>query len=227
MITENETPNPIGEITTAVIRIAPMEDHSVVSLSVEANRLREFASSRLIVTNDDVAIATDDLAMIAQLQKAIKNKSKEYVAPIKTHLDAVNDLFKGVLQPLEEADKITRSKIMIYRTEQARRRQEAEEINRQKEELARREAALNDGVITVDTTPVEVPEIAPKHIDAEAGSLSTAKVRKWEVVDLSQVPHDYLMIDAVKIGKVVRAGIPSIPGIRIWQEDTLRVNTSK
>jgi hypothetical protein len=68
-------------------------------------------------------------------------------------------------------------------------------------------------------------EAAPTLYHTDDGTTSKVSIRKWELVDFSQVPDEYKAIDAVKIGKVVRAGIPSIPGIRIWQEETLRVGT--
>ncbi len=50
------------------------------------------------------------------------------------------------------------------------------------------------------------------------------KIKKWEVEDITKVPGEYLMVDTVAIGKLVRAGIKSISGIRIWEEETLKVS---
>jgi hypothetical protein len=44
------------------------------------------------------------------------------------------------------------------------------------------------------------------------------------VEDITKVPAEYLIVNEVVIGKLVRAGIPSIPGIRIWEEEILKVN---
>ncbi len=220
-----ESQNIPAVIETAIIKVNPSRDETVIALLTEVQGLFQWAEVRTIAADVDVKSATEDLSLIAKVKKAIEDKRKEYTNPINEHLKAVNESFKTLTGPLEQADKITRGKILAYRQEQARRAKEAEEINRQKEELARREAAFNGTGEVIDTTPVVVPPMPPAHVRTEVGTLGTMKVRKWEVEDLSKVPLDYLMIDAAKVGKVVRAGIPSIPGIRIWEEDTLRVST--
>ncbi|GAI82288.1 unnamed protein product, partial [marine sediment metagenome] len=122
------------------------------------------------------------------------------------------------------ADKLVRGKILAYRAEIDRQRREAEEIERLRREAAEREAALT-GQPIIQPGPTPVIAAPPDRYHADNGTLGKVMVRKWELEDFSKVPDEYKTIDAVKIGKVVRAGIPSIPGIRIWQEATLRVDT--
>ncbi|GAI52734.1 unnamed protein product, partial [marine sediment metagenome] len=148
----------------------------------------------------------------------------EYTQPLNNHLKAINDVFKTFTDPILYADKLVRSKILAYRAELDRKRQEAEEIERLKREAAEREAALT-GQPIIQPEPTPVIAAPPDRYHADNGTLGKVMVRKWELEDFSKVPDEYKTIDAVKIGKVVRAGIPSIPGIRIWQEATLRVDT--
>ena len=133
--------------------------------------------------------------------------------------------FKSFTSPLEQADGITRGKIMFYRKDVERQRAEVEEIERQKMELAKREAELNNGEIMVDLTPIAKPVAGPGTVRTDMGNTNMMKVRKWEVEDITKVPADYLQVDSTAIGKLARAGIKSISGIRIWDEDVLRVNT--
>ncbi len=210
-------------VTTAIIKVGPEHDAAIVSLAEEARKLLDFARLRTITTDADLRPATDDLSLIAKLKKALAEKKAEYLKPIKSHIDAVNTAFALIMQPLEEADSITRNKVRDYQAQVEKRHQEAEEINRQKAELAQREAAFNGtGEITVDTKPVEAP-LPVGRVSSDFGSIGIAKVMKWEVEDITKVPFEYLIVDAGKIGKLVRAGIPSIPGIRIWKEGSLRV----
>jgi len=211
--------------TTAIIKIAPAEDTAVRALVQQSRVILQYAEARVIIANIDLTLATEDLSLIAKLKKAIEEKRKEYVSPIRGKLDSVNSAFKTLLEPIEQADKITRTKILKFRQEQERKRQEAEAIEQEKRELAQREAALKDGEITVDLSPVEKPEAVPDKIYTEVGSASAMKVRKWEVVDFATIPNEYKVIDAGKVTKLVKAGIGSIPGIRIWIETGLRVNT--
>jgi len=215
-------------VTTAVINISPQTDPAIISLQAEAAKLLQYAEVRTITGDADVKLATEDLSLLAKIKKAIADKRKDWLTPIKEKLDAIDSVFKSLSSPLEQADKVTRAKILAYRQEQERKAREAEEINRQKEELARREAAFNGtGEVTIDTTPVTVPPPPPAHVRTEVGDLGTAQIWKFEVTNAALLPLEYTMPDLVKIGKVVRAtkGTLAIPGVKVWSEDSLRINT--
>ena len=212
--------------TTTVIRIRPGIDEAVMALHVEAAKLRLYADTRVIATDGDVKLATDDLGFIAKLKKAIEDKRKEYIGPIDEHKKAINDTFKGFSDPLAEADKIIRGKILVYRQEQERIRAEQERINQLRMEAARAEMELK-GELTESVGLVEVAPSAPNHYRGEAAILSKTMLPKFEVVDFALLPDEYKQVDAAKLGKVVRAGLRTIPGVRIWVEESLRVLNPK
>ncbi|MDO9579081.1 MAG: hypothetical protein Q7J06_00715 [Bacteroidales bacterium] len=207
---------------TAVIQINPQTNQIVIALYEQALRLEDYAKALTITSDNDVKVSTDDLSLIAKLKKAIEEKRKEYVGPINEHLKSVNDAFKNFAEPLNQADSITRQKILNYRKEQERIRQEQERINQLRMEAAQAEMELK-GELAEPVGIVEVKPELPKHYRTETGTLGTVPIKKWEVVDFKLVPDEYKIIDTTKVGKVVRAGVPSIPGIRIWEEETLRI----
>ncbi len=223
MTEEVKTPMPEEVPGTALIYINPESDTIVLSLLAQANLLRDYAITRVIATDTDMELAVNDLSVIASIKKALTAKKVEYSKPIKAHLDAVSATFQTLLTPIEDADRITRDKWQAYRNEQVRRKAEADAINREKEELAKREAALNHGEITVDLTPVEAP-IPIARIQTEMGSAGISKTWKFEVTDFALLSNEFKMPDAAKLGKVIRAGLHSIPGVRIWAEEGLRVS---
>ncbi len=221
-------------VTLALVN--PRTDSAFIAMGDHIMELVRFAESRIITTVEDVKLATDDLGLIANLKKAIDEKRTSHVKPFNDHVKEVNGIYKLLSDPLDRADKINRQKVMNYRAEQERKRWEAEEINRLKEEAAVREAVLTGMVATesgvVDpatgelVSPIEkivVPDAPAAHVHGMAASMGTQMVRKWEVVNQALVPEEYKIVDAVRIGKVVRAGIGSISGIRIWEEPTLRI----
>lgn len=213
------------DMATALIRVAPSSDQAVIALYTEGLKLKDYALARVILIDADLKPATEDLSIIAGLRKAIEEKRAEYTKPIRGHLDTVNEAFKQLIAPLVEADAVNRDKMKAYKAELDRKRREAEEIEAEKYKLAQREAALKGGEITADLTPVEMPAPALARIHTETGSSSFYKLPKWELVDKSLVPAEYLMVDAAKVTAVVKAskGTIVIPGIRIWMEDTLKV----
>jgi len=213
-------------IQEAVIKVSPDIDETVVALHTEALRLLAFARIRVIASDADVKDTTNDLSIITGVKKAVEAKRVEYVGPINDHLKAVNNAFKAFTEPLIEADRLLRGKVLEYREAQRRAIAEQERINQLRMEAARAEMELKGEL----TEPVEMVEIQPEQPDrykAEAGTLGKARIVKWEVADFAQIPDEYKIVDASKVGRVVRAGLRNIPGIKIWEEESLRVTTPK
>jgi hypothetical protein len=208
-------------ITTAIINISPENDLVVLHLLCEANQLRDYALARVIATDDDLKLATDDLAVIAKVRKALAEKKAEYYKPIKAHLDSLTAMFQTLMTPIEAADSINRGKWTAYRNEQARKKAEADDLNRMAMDLARRQEALT-GEHTVDLTEVVAPTPVAR-VQTDMGTAGVTRNWKFEVTDFSLLPTEYKMVDAAKLGKVVRAGLHTIPGVRIWDEESLRV----
>lgn len=208
---------------TALIRTNPSEDQAVIALASEAQGLLTWAETRVIATGEDVRYATNDLSLIAKLKKALNEKIKEYEGPIKQHLDMVTATFKTITDPLKAADKITRDKISAYNEEQKRKAREAEEINQLRIEAARLEMKLK-GELTEEIKLVEVIPPPPTNVRTEMGTLGTMKVRKYRVTNFAELPDQYKMENSALLNKVVKAGIPSIPGCELYFEESLRVS---
>ena len=209
--------------STALIQVRPEGNEAIMAIYQEGIKLQEIANARLIVTDNDVMEATNDLSIIARLRKAIEEKRKEYVGPINDHLKAVNEAFKQFVFPLEIADKLTRQQVLDYRAEQDRLRREQERINELRMEAARAEMELK-GELTEPVGLVGVKEVQPARYRTDMGTLGTMKVRKYRVVNFVELPDQYKIENSALLNKVVKAGIPSIPGVEIYEEETLRVS---
>ena len=213
-------------VETAVVRIRPGLDVGVIAFQEEALRLLEYARRRIIASQADVKVALDDLTTMAKLKKAIEERRVEYVKPLNDHVMAINANFKLVSGPVLEADAVTRKKVLDWQNEQERQRREAEELARMQAEINARAAQLSGDIATGEIVEVVAPppEIA-KTTFTETGSASRSKVRKYRIVDEGLIPREYMIPDTAKIQRVVKAGIPNIPGIEIWEEATLQVRS--
>lgn len=225
MTEEQAVMEPMGITETALIKINPYNEEYVCKLRDEALALATYAG--LLNIEDDAAVrtATNDLSVLSKCKKAIELKRREYIDPISTHMAEVNMVFKSITAPLDEAEKTTKGKILAYKQAQEAKRAQIEEANRLRMEAARIEAAAN-GTGEISQSVIESPlPLSPANTThADMGSASTVKLRKWRLADIRQVPAEYLKVDEVQIGKLVRAGIPAIPGIEIYVEETLRIN---
>lgn len=197
----------------------------IVNWRDESLKLLDYAKQRTIAGQDDMKLASDDLTIISRLKKAMEERRKELLLPHQNEIKIINDMFKDLMEPVNQADTITREKMTSFNREQSRIRQEQEEINRMRLEAAQKEASLNNGELSESVQLIDVsPEVSTK-VSSDLGTTGTVKVRKWEIVNFSAIPDEYKLIDAGKVTKLVKAGIGSIPGIRIYEDEILRVNT--
>jgi hypothetical protein len=147
---------PVLTPTTAVIKVNPLTDEVVKHLQREAQAYQEQAQKLTVTSDEDVKRAVNDLSLLAGVKKAIKAQQDEFTKPVKAHLDEIKAAFESFTTPLEEADRLIRSKVGAYRQAVADRAARAEEINRQAIELARQQAEMNGGEFTVDITTIPV-----------------------------------------------------------------------
>ena len=219
----------IDKLTT-VVAIRPERDETVVKLQDEATRLVLYAQGFVVANPSDVKRAVEDLSMIANIQKALETKRKEYTAPLNDHLKEINTTFKSITEPLDTANATLRGKVQAFNNEQKRLQQEAEkaqELIRQATEI---QAKLHQATGEIFDAPPPAPVLTTAPVVkayTDVGTMSTRKVMKWRGVDFAKVPDEYKMLDAVKIGKVVRAGVTAIPGIEIYPEDGLTITAKK
>lgn len=215
------------ELTTALVQVKPELNLEVKAFYDEAIKLQEYANARVIITAEDLKPATNDLSIIAKVKKAFEEKRKEYVKPLQDYVKEVNEAFKTLMLPIEQADSITRNKILAYQKEQERIRQEQEEINRMRLEAAQKEMELK-GELTESVDLVKVATEAPTRIHTDMGTVGQRDNWKWEVMDFALVPNEYKMINSGILTPVIKAskGKIIIPGIRIFNKPIIAVNTN-
>ncbi len=209
-----------GNVVTTLLLGKPESNPEIQAFYQQALALRDFAIARVILTNEDLEPANDDLILIRRVKKAMDEKRKEYLKPFQDHVKETNEAYKTLMQPIEEADTVTAGKMLTFGAEQERKIREAEAIEADKLALARREAELNSGEITVDLTPIKKPEPVPDRIRTGMGMSSQRDNWQWEIVDINQVPREYLMVNAGMLTPIVKAskGRLTIPGIRIYNK---------
>ena len=204
--------------------IAPIDDQSVVALYAEAQKLLEYANSRVIATIEDAKLATSDLSLISRLRKAMEAKRKDYLAPFQEHVKEVNAAYQTLMAPVEEADKVTRNKWTAFTNEQARIKAEQERINNLKMQAAEAEAKLNFGEIKESVNLVEVIT-APKRIVTETGSAGMRASWTYEVVSFKDLPDEYKLPNTSMLNSLAKSIKDSrtIPGLRIFNQPGLTV----
>jgi hypothetical protein len=170
--------------------------------------------------------------------KAIRKKITETFKPIKQKMDAakqeVLDQEKAADKPLREAEDILSPQIITWNREQEKIRQEEEarlrEIARKAEEERRLQEAIlaeqsghkEEAAAIIEEPTYIPPVVVPKAVPKVAG-MSIRENWKFRVTNEKLIPREYLKVDEVKIGQVVRAmkSAANIPGIEIYNEGTI------
>ena len=213
--------------TETALVIPPGADTEVMSYHQEALKLQEYAVARLIGSVEDLAVATDDLITISNLKKTMEAKRVELVKPKQDEVKTIQDTYKTLMAPVFEADRITRQKMTTFQLEQDRKAREAEQVNREAQELARKQAALSGtGEITVDTTPVEVPS-APKVTRTDVGTSGLVANWKYRVVDIEKLPREYMVPDDAMLKSIAKQHHDKkpVPGVEFYNEPGMAVRS--
>ncbi len=227
---------PLGTLTesapattpegTALIKVNPGANPEVAKLHQEVVALLVEANALVITDASQLRPTTDTLAMMKGLKTALQDVRTSYTQPINEHLRDVSAEFHVIMDPLEEADKTTRRKVVVFREQQEAIRKEEERINALRQEASRAEMVLKDEL----SEPTRAVEVQPALHNRSMTGMGSAGMRsnwKWEVQDITQVPTEHLMVDASKVTRLVKAGLHSIPGLRIWDEKGLSVSVNK
>lgn len=212
---------------TALIKVNPLVDPMVLSLQAETAIIREKSLSFVIASIDDMKLATEDLSIISRLKKALKEARLNWTAPIKEQLESVDTPFKTMLDDIDRAEKTLKGLMLAYQQEIEKKRRAAEELDRQAQELARKQAEMNGGEFTVDTTPVLRPDEAPKKVHTELGGTGTRDNWKYEITDVGLLPREYMVPDTAMLNMIAKKhhDAKPIPGVRFYNKPIIATYT--
>lgn len=193
------------------------------------------ASSIIVHDNKTLKAANEFLLAI----KAMRKKIREAFDPIimkahEAHKQAVAKK-KEYEEPLIKAEGEIKIRIASYMEEQEKKRKEAEEkaVEAEKKRMAAQvrmeeEARLLESKGNIQEAKEmrdRIPEFkAPSLPDVPTlSNVQTRKILKWEVIDISKVPVQFLQVDRAKVTAHVNMHREktNIPGIRVFSETSV------
>jgi len=178
----------------------------------------------------------------AAVSKAITKLRKEVEATFGPIIQKVRDAYEEALAqrrkfavPLEQHQRTIDGKILGYQREQEeiRRRQEAELAAAKKREaeeqaLAEAQELARQGenelaeIVIQQAAEAPAPVVALPKTTPKIEGLAKRVIWRFRIVKPELVPREYLCLDEVKIGGVVRAlkSATKIPGVEVYSEET-------
>lgn len=206
----------------------------IIEVNTLALSVPDQAKQISIKTMDDYVRAGEIMLTI----KAIRKKITDTFKPIKQKMDAakqeVLDQERAADAPLKEAESWLSPQIITWNREQERIRQEEEarlrEIARKEEEerqlqeaiLAEQSGQKEEAEAIMDAPVQAAPVVVPKSVPKVAG-MSIRDNWKFRITNEKLIPREYLKVDEVKIGQVVRAmkSAANIAGVEVYNEGTV------
>lgn len=172
------------------------------------------AQKVIITSTEDLTRATTMLSELNKASDTVEDTKLGITKPLNASLKATRELFKPIEDKLESAITTIRSAMTKYQT------QLVWEQKIEQEKIAKR---VEKGTLKVETAVKKMEELdtAVDKVVTESGSLTFMEVEKFEVVDITKLPFDYLLPNEVKIRQALKAGI-KLEGVRYWTEQIPR-----
>lgn len=198
-----------------------LKDKQVLAVQSEAADIVTRAQNFHITSEELASDANNVLHWIAKAKKSLEERRKFFVQPLNDQVKKVNALFKEITGPLIKADAIIRSKVVDYRIkleEEARKEEEKLRRKAEAQQKKKEEKALAKG----EEPPPPPP--APKvEVPQTIGGVTITKPWTYGIEDINKVPRKYLTLDTVEVMQAIRQGIREIPGLRIYQKESVKV----
>lgn len=176
---------------------------------------------------------TDYIAQIKKCAKAVEDERKRIKSPVTDLGRAIDARAKALQAPLDECDRLARKVLTSYLAEQDRIAQEEARAERERlaAEAARREAEAKtdedlSAAIEAEERAQAVPLEPAKPVSARGEMGTHAGLRKsWDysLVDLDQVPRQYLTLDEKAVKAAIKDGVRTIPGLNIFETHNITV----
>ena len=193
-----------------------------------------------ITTDTDAGFVSDRRQEVKTQIKEIEKTRKSFTEPIMEAKTRIDQQAKTISAPLEAIVRVLDQKLIAWHESQEEIRRKAEEEKKAAAlaQLRTQQAAdMQAAVVTEDPEALALAEQTAKNIErleakevivsnkVSTPSSTTYVQKRWtfRVVDATAIPREFMLVDEVKIRKVVLAmkEQTNIPGIEAFQEASI------
>lgn len=233
-------------------------EKEITDLAVVAEKqsysVLEVAKSYTIDDSVMAEMAASELVSIKTKQKELDEQRKSYTRPLDDKKKEIMGLFEPAVVLLKDAEQVLKAALSIWQEQERQRiaierKKQQDELARQQREAAQAEQearkaaakAAHSGdeekarelaqIADNKTAQAEALQFAPP-VAAPSQKLSGISGREewdFEITDISKIPREYLIVDEVKVRRVVKAlgSQTRIDGVRVFQKTVMAVRTKR
>lgn len=216
----------------AVTLLTQKETAPPISSNVQATSIQAYAdkANDLMVQVGDIVIKTPDNqndavsidGKIGKLLKALDTEKKTTTAEAQAFVQAINNDAKKISDPLSRARADLKNKMRQFAAfleAERRKQQKAIDDANKKLQAELDEEAKKSGIEAPKVAPI-VPPPPSKTVGRGAEGSTSYEKRMWkgEIIELKKVPREYCEPSQRLINEAVKAGIRTIPGVKIFED---------
>ena len=187
------------------------------SIEGQISPVIEKAQSYVVENIKDVENASAYLKEIKDMEKIVEEKRITFTKPLNESLKNINDTFKKMRQPLEQARDLLTRKILTWKRIESER-VAAEQAAYRKIQEAEAELCRLQNKTVKEEEPITIAPVVNK-----IGNMQTVKRWTYDVIDFSKIPDSYKSLNNTEVNGAIRSGVRDIPGLKIYQEESLSI----
>lgn len=190
-----------------------MESKTLSTIQKEAKPIIAQIEKIHIESPKDMTEATALLSTVNKKLDAVKKEKEKITKPANEALKAARALFKPVEDQLGGAVLAIRKEMSRYQTESKKAADE------EAAKIAAR-VGKGKGKYTPETAVAKMEEIETPEtsVATEEGMVRFRTEKKFEVMDVSKLPTEYILPNEVAIRAAMKTGV-EIPGVRYYTEE--------
>lgn len=214
----------------------------VATVELDARKKIEQINQQPVLKREDFEVMTEWLKLVVSMAKEIKAREKDECAPAKAAIAEIKAKFAKPLELLATAENTAREKINVFLAAErqvaeaeAEKDRQARLKNAQKElrKLDRKEStadkydsatasALKQSIAD-QRQEIMAKASAPTEINQSGANASVRMVWAFDVVDLAQVPVEFVTVNDSAVRQAIKDGTREIAGLKIYQKPTVAI----
>lgn len=184
-----------------------------IAITKEVAPLVKQAQDIKITDEKSLTSAVSFLSKLNTTLKSVTKEKEKVTKPLNEALKAERGRWKPFEDDLEKSIETVRRAMTNYQTEKNRIAEE------EKSRIADR-VGEGKGKLKVETAvkQMEAVDTPVNSISTNAGSVRFKTVKKFEVMDITMLPHEYILANETAIREAMKDG-KELPGVRYYTEE--------